>query len=1412
MFSGWERIDNNVEYPCRKDNNFLHLCYKNQMLTRFMKNHFLLLLLFISLSLNAETYNFARLDNTHGLSNNQIECIFKDSRGFMWFGTNFGLNRYDGYRVKVYKSIKNDTTSLVSNAISGLQEDYAGNIWVRSGSVYEIYDVKKESFIRNVVAQLSPIGIHFTPQIVEIDQKKNFYFYRLGDGVYKYDIRLKKLFHYKQGVSTNSISNGTISSIKVEKGFFWVLFQNGLLERMNEKSRMVDFRNDYVAQNNTGAFLGKNLYLDSNGCPWVYPGLADKGVLCFDFSKSQWVYYGNDKKDFHFPYDKYITSNLVRNIIEDSKGRTWIATDHGGINIVDKKSNEITVLRNDPMNPNSLSQNSAISLYADNTGIIWVGTYKNGVSYYHPGMFKFDKSPLFFFHHPDLENKDCNSLCEDRKGNLWIGTNGNGVLKLDKTTQSFKLYRNQKDNPTSLSSDIITSMLEDKRGMMWFGTYLGGLNQMVGENFTRYAPDVNNPNSLSNKSVYGLVEDRKQNIWIGTLGGGIDQLDISRKNFRRHDIGNTPGLLSNVVLSMYSKDSTYIYLSTTSGINVLNTETNTITPVFQNRNQMSKLSDLITYNTLVDSRDQLWIATDNGINIYNPTQKTITYLKMANGLPTDQVVSLVEDNSGNIWAGTRNGLACIYCNVNSITHKYQYNVVSFDENDGLLSSILNQNAIYKNKQGKIYIGCTKGYTVFDPQSIHFNKIVPQPRFTELLIGNDVVQPGAFNNMKRISLDESITHKNRIVLRYDEKNFTVNFSALSYIHPEKNRYRYKLKGFDEDWIETRNGIGTASYTNLNPGTYQLIVYSSNNDNVWSTQPLVLEIVIKPPFWLAWYAFVFYAMLSLLLIWYIINFNLRKQQREFENAQREREAKQLHEMDEMKFRFFTNISHEFRTPLTLIISPVEKLLREARSDEEKSLLSIINRNANGLLDLVNQLLDFRKLDVQKDTLNISVGDVVAYVKDICYSFTELANKKTISFSFSTSVSELRMEFDPEKMKKIVFNLLSNAFKFTPNGGKIDVNMSMIQQLNDDKKMLKISISDTGIGIPPKDLERVFERFYRVENAENGNQTGTGVGLHIVSEYVKLHKGDIGVESRLGKGSTFTLMIPANQHIHEEIISQNIVEPEIPEELTPEEVVVVEDSKGKLPLMLVVDDNEDFRNFISALFTESYRILKAEDGEVALKIILDKMPDLIICDVMMPKMDGFELCRAVKQDIRISHIPIILLTAKAGDENKYRGLEAGAEDYIAKPFNMEMLSLKVSRIIERQKKTRDQFKHKVEITTAEVEITSMDEKFVKKAVTLVETNIANGDFLVEDLCREMGMSRVYFYKKILSLTDKTPSEFIRFIRLKRAAELLERSQLFVNEVAFQVGFNDPKYFRKYFKDEFGVSPNEYKKKFVE
>ena len=476
-----------------------------------------------------------------------------------------------------------------------------------------------------------------------------------------------------------------------------------------------------------------------------------------------------------------------------------------------------------------------------------------------------------------------------------------------------------------------------------------------------------------------------------------------------------------------------------------------------------------------------------------------------------------------------------------------------------------------------------------------------------------------------------------------------------------------------------------------------------------------------------------------------------------------------------------------------------------------MNIMHKNAQNLLEMVNEILDFRKFDLNKMNLNISRGNIIEFTKDICQSFSSLAAEKSIKLTFTTYLQELQMEFDKEKMNKIITNLISNAFKYTEEGHiDVSIGVSELMQSNEPStaKQLTIRVSDTGVGMEPEYLDKIFDRFFRIEKADKNTPSGTGVGLHLVSEYVKLHGGEIEVESTVDKGSVFTVLLPINNSTYKELSSQDVIHSGDSGEAERGKNETKSVQRANLPLLLIVDDNEDFCEFITSLFIDNYNIVTANDGEEGLRIVLDQLPEIILCDVMMPKMDGYEFCRQVKGDIRTSHIPIILLTAKSSEENRYSGIEAGADDYIAKPFNIDMLTLKIAKIIEKQKKLQSSFRKKIDVAPSDIEITSMDEKFVQKAIAIVEQNIGNADFLVEDLCKEMGMSRVYFYKKTLALTDKTPSEFIRFIRLKRAADLLEKSQMFVNEIAFQVGFNDPKYFRKYFKEEFGVTPNEYKK----
>lgn len=1374
-----------------------------------MKRIFLLLfawniILYTTLS-QTQTYDFSRLDNTDGLSNNQIEVIFKDSRGFMWFATNSGLNRYDGQSFKVYRPDKSDPQSISTDKIISIQEDAFGYLWLYNRILkYEVYSPYTESFMTNTDSILAIYGLPHGPQTIKFCNQKDIYACYAENGIYWYNNKTKEVRHFSQTYEkTGILSEGEIAKIDISNKYVWVLFQDGLVERLNKETGMIDYRNTYFRDQAHNSTIVKTIMIDSDDDLWLYPGAADKGAAYLDMKTRQWKFLDKEATGL-------LSNSFVRCIVEDDNGLFWIGTDHGGINLFDKQKNTTTVLNNDIYNDNSISQNSIISAFCDNDGIVWVGTYKNGISYYHPNMFKFSKPELFYRFKKDAETFDCNSLYKDKDDNLWIGTNGTGLIKYNERNNKTENFRYKTNDLHSISSDIITSIVSDHNQTIWIGTFLGGINAYDGKSFRRYQIDENNPNSLSSRSVYGMAEDKDCNLWIGTLGGGINKLDASRTTFTRYNTQKDSNLLSDYILSIFRNNKDDIYFCTDRGLNMVDGE-ELIKPVFSPEVQSDSLSSTICNNTITDRRGLLWIATDNGINVYNPQNNTFSYIDNKNGLLDEEIVSLIEDNNGNIWAGTRNGLVYLECSFAS--GKLKYTLTYFDTKDGLPSAVCNLNAIFKDKAGQIYIGTTKGYVSFDPDKISFNKMEPKPRFTELLISNQVIRP----NVKykgRVIIERSIMDINEITLKYNETNFTLAFSAMNYIHPEKNQYKYKLEGLDKDWTITKKGMGMVSYSNLNPGTYILYVYASNDDGLWSENPLVMKIIVTPPFWLSWWAYLIYFVLILFLVWLFTKYKLSKQETEFRQAQKILEAQRMLEVDELKFKFFTNISHEFKTPITLILAPLDKLLKKPVNEEQKNLLDIIRRNATNLLDMVNEILEFRKLDLNKAGLNLVKNDIISFIRDICNSFTTLAAQKDIRFTFTSYLDKLVVEFDLDKMNKILVNLISNAFKFTEDG-EVNISVGINEDIGSGKKNIVIRIADTGIGIEAKYLNKIFERFFRIDNKQKENPSGTGVGLHLVSEYVKLHGGEITAESEPDKGSVFTVIIPIADNLEinklNDLKTTNFVEKKSESNIASEsDFRSGLSSKANLPLLLIVDDNDDFRDFITHLFSDSYRVITAEDGVEAFSLVMDQLPDIILCDVMMPKMDGYEFCRKVKGDVRTSHIPVILLTAKSSDENKYSGIEAGADDYIAKPFNIDLLTLKISKIIEKQRKIQQKFKHKIDISPSEIEITPMDETFVKKAVGLVEQNIDNPEFLVEDLCKEMAMSRVYFYKKILALTGKTPSEFIRFIRMKRAAELLEKSQMFVNEIAYKVGFNDPKYFRKYFKDEFGVTPNEYKKQY--
>jgi len=731
------------------------------------------------------------------------------------------------------------------------------------------------------------------------------------------------------------------------------------------------------------------------------------------------------------------------------------------------------------------------------------------------------------------------------------------------------------------------------------------------------------------------------------------------------------------------------------------------------------------------------------------------------------------------------------------------NCKNYDEPDGLQGIAFNENAALKTHKGELVFGGANGFNLFDPETILPDKNIPAVVLTDLQVFNKSVGIGEKLD-GRIILPQAISQTDALTLKYNEDVVSFEFAALNFLHPEKNKYAYRLEGFNKGWIYTDGKTRKANYTNLDPGTYTFYVKAANSDGVWNEKAVALRVKILPPFWKTPFAYFLYVAFFTGVLWFARRLILQRARMRFEIEQQKQEALRMHELDMLKIRFFTNVSHEFRTPLSLILSPMDKIIREAKDSSQRKQLQLVHRNARRLLNLVNQLLDFRKMEVQELRLNPAQGDIIKFIKDISQSFTDIAEKKNIRFSCYATVESLLMPFDYDKLERILFNLLSNAFKFTAENGKVAVQLQM--EMENNRQLLAIKVIDTGIGISREKQDRIFERFFQSDIPGSMVNQGSGIGLSITKEFVKLHNGSVWVDSEPGKGSCFTVLLPVIEmpaiKIGEEPAGTE-VEPETDARPLPPEKIAL---NGKKPTLLIVEDNEDFLFYLKDNLREQFNILEAENGKTGWQKALGDHPDLVVADISMPEMNGIDLCKKIKRDPRTSHIPVILLTALAGEEQQIKGLETGANDYMTKPFNFEILLSRVKNILDEQSRLRKTFQKQVDVKPADISIASPDEQFIYQAMEIVEKNISNPDFSVEDMSRHLFMSRVTLYKKLLALTGKTPVEFIRSFRLKRAAQLLEKSQLTISEVAYEVGFNSPKSFSKYFKTEFNLSPSAY------
>ena len=1373
---------------------------------------------------------FDHITTEEGLSQNDINCIFQDSQGFMWFGTNDGLNKYNGYKFTIYKPKQDSDNSISSNLIFSIAEDSQHRLWIgTTGKGLNLFDTQKETFTiyQNAPDDSSSLISNYITKVL-VDRKDRLWV-TTNNGLELMDLkRPEEGFYHLSNNSENTDKTILPSNVNTvfedQKGHIFVGTSTGayqitipegsidlkaiIVEPILEEKSVRAIIKDRYGKLILGTFSGL-LYEEGDK---QFTELADGTHydLVIDDDYNIWsgtgngLYFFKANKRGSYPeltevfqsnpyYSSYLSKNNIKSIFKDAFGLIWIGTNGGGINKINPRRKPFHHFQK-TLNPTSLSYNKIRSVYEDSYGTIWMGTEGGGLNRQHSSAingkynnFSVIDNPSRIFAITEYE--------KDAKHYLIAGSEmAPGLFYVDIT-----------DNPRTLDSintvtfpgvnPAVFSILKDRKKNLWIGTYSGGLFKWHKEDiikrdvFTRYESNPADSNSLPNNIIRCLFEDSKGNIWVGT-GDGLSKLGPSEALKRR--------------------------------------------PEFITYKSKPKDPNSISHNYILaiheDQNGNLWIGTfGGGLNKFIPSGAGqaghFERFTTKDGLPNDVVKGILEDDKGCLWLATNKGLSRFDPAKKTFTN--------FDVNDGLQSNEFSELACYRLYNGDMIFGGVNGFNVFNPEEIKLNKDIPLVAITELSILNQSVGVGERVN-GRVLLPDAITSLKNIRLKNHESSFSLEFAALHYSAPTKNQYAYKLEGFNKDWVFTNSEKRFATYTNLSPGDYTFHLKASNNDGNWSA-PIQLRITIIPPIWLTWYAYVFYTLILLFLLWLFRRYTLigvaEKHKLTIEHLEKEK-AEELHQM---KLRFFTNISHELRTPLTLIIGPLENLLKQKQGinfKEQRQDLHLMYKNSRYLLRLVNQLLDFRKLDQGKMKLSIQHGNIVRFIQEVTEPFQFLANKKKIHFEISSAQEKILLWFDPDVLEKILYNLLSNAFKFTPENGKILVTIapedrSEGSSTKNEKinKYLKICVKDTGPGIPAKFKKKVFERFYKTPAQSFGNRMGAGIGLAFTKSLVELHHGQIKIKSKPNKGTTFKILLPLDRTVFaKEEFKTNISSLlEMSDKAIPSSVMAPPLSTNQeisvahlntltdrdQPLLLVIDDHEDLRAYINRSFAPDFKVIEAADGHEGLQKTLEFLPDLIISDISMPRIDGITLCNQLKSEEQTSHIPIILLTAKASQESELAGLQTGADAYVKKPFNMEVLKTRVQNIFKLRRDLQKRFRKEVSLEPSEITVTSLDESFLKQAIKVVEDHMSDTEFTVEEMVKEMAVSRSKLYLKLKALTGQSSSEFIRTIRLKRAVQLFDQSDYSVKEIMYMTGFNTSSYFSKCFKKQFGVLPSEYARK---
>ena len=1439
---------------------------------------------------------FQYITSDQGLTHNMVDCMLLDSKGFMWFGTWNGLNRFDGYNFTFYKRDSRNPGSLSGNFIYDLAEDKEGNIWVGTENGLNVSLYQYDTFIHYNVNNPSVASISSNRIQAVFYDTRGFLWVGTDKGLDKLTIgangQILDFYHFYQSGNTSGLTYNSVTSIfKDHKGNMWIGTSNGLNMIDGNTGLVTHLYSDPSDPGTLSSNVINSIFQDRKGTIWIGTtnGLNRLDIVSGKFSS--W---------FHNPADPgSLIHNTVMSIIEDLEGNLIVGT-LGGLGIYNEQKGKFDNFTSFSNSNYSLNNEFVNCLLSTSDGNIWIGTERGGINKFNIHQNKFEFFENEINNQNSLSHNKVNSIYEDDQY-IWIGTAGGGLNQYKKSTKQFFHYRYNSGETSSLASDFVSSLFRDKYGNLWIGTWGGGLHLFNGNRtgegkLIRYQNDLSDTNTLVNNFVACITEDRFGNLWIGTLGG-IDRYNPVKRKFEHFVAGYQGKIIDRVGCLLFDQNDNlwigtqiglYKVQSVQSGmIDCRNSSIQYFTNVPLNP---ESISGNYIISMCADKHGNIWFGTyGNGLNLLkkeytkNNEPRFINYTE-ADGMCNNIVFGILEDNSGNLWISTDNGLSRF--NVENKIFKNYYT------GDGLQSNQFYWSASYKDPDGKMYFGSMNGLNAFYPDSLLDHPLHQMTVINDFKIFNKSVSVGQKYYNTAI-LKKSIFHTDHLILSYRIKEFSFEFTSMNYIQPEKTLYAYKMQGFNDNWTYVDSKRRFASYTNLRGGDYTFQVMSSQ-DGKWDSEPKKLYVTIVPPVWdNSWFRIVFSFLILSVIILYIRyrTYALKKQKQKLESLVKDRTAKieeqkiellaqaenlkesyfqlekrqeliegqkqqleiqntqilekrdklinlnkKVQEVNQQQLNFFTYISHEFRSPLTLIITPLEQIIRDKKAETLiVNKLQLVYRNAQRLLHLINQLMDIRKVETGKIELKTGWGDLVKFIHGISESFTGLAIQREIKFGVSSATTILELYFDRDIVENIIYNLLSNAFKYAPDHGEIKLDIEPVTE--DDvpeneiavidkhnykhlgiKSYVKICVSDSGPGIPVDKIRDIFRRFYRLPS--NHKVQGSGIGLYLTKEMVKAHKGLLYVSSIIGKGSSFSVFLPRNRDylLPDEIISdQRIIQeseqtrPQIPlaenakysEVLHSDEVL---DRKNKLPLLLLVDDNPELTVYLKSHLNHSYQMLTAENGKEGFEKASEYSPDLIISDIMMPEMDGLEFCSLVKNDIHTSHIPVILLTARAEVEHFIEGLETGADDYIAKPFNISLLEVKIRSLIENRVKLRKLYMLNLVTVPRELTTTRPDESFLRKTLYIIEQKVADREFGVQKLTEELGVSRSLLHKKLTAIVGVSANDFITTVRLKKSALLLMEGKMNISEIAFSLGYNDPKYFSRCFKKQFGKPPTEY------